>query len=112
MVEPTPWTRNARAALALAGVTVDDAARQLNISRKTLERTLRGERAPRQWESERLSEVLSVPLWFLERGLADLGDQSVLIERARKAAEAFGVELLKIAARPSTDVQRPISETH
>jgi transcriptional regulator with XRE-family HTH domain len=65
----TPWGRNVRAALLLANVPIENAARELNLSRKTLERTIRGEREPRPWETRRLAEVLGVPTWFLVEGL-------------------------------------------
>lgn len=66
------WGRNVKAALLLADASIDDAARELNLSRKTLERTMRGERTPRIWETARLAEVLDVPVWFLQDGLAGL----------------------------------------
>jgi transcriptional regulator with XRE-family HTH domain len=65
----TPWDRNVKAALLLADVSIEGAARELNVSRKTLDRTIRGEREPRPWETHRLAEVLGVPTWFLVDGL-------------------------------------------
>jgi transcriptional regulator with XRE-family HTH domain len=65
----TSWGRNVKAALLLADVPIENAARELNVSRKTLERTIRGEREPRPWETQRLAEVLGVPAQFLVEGL-------------------------------------------
>jgi hypothetical protein len=58
-----------RAAVVLRGYDVDVLAWELNISRRTLERTIRGERAPRPWETARIEELLELPDWFIRDGL-------------------------------------------
>lgn len=63
------WGRHVRAALLLSGRSPDDLAVELNISRKTLERTIRGERQPKDWETTRAAELLDVPAWFITDGL-------------------------------------------
>lgn len=63
------WARNVRAAMVLRGLDLASVAAELNKSRKTLERTLRGERTPSAWETRRLSEILDVPETFLRDGL-------------------------------------------
>jgi transcriptional regulator with XRE-family HTH domain len=64
-----PIGRNIRAALELAGKTRGEAAQELGISDKSLVRTVRGERTPRNGESARLAEFLGVPESFLLEGL-------------------------------------------
>lgn len=63
------WGRNVRAAMVLAGRSLDDVALELKISRKTLERTIRGQRLPRHHETTALAEALDVPESFIENGL-------------------------------------------
>lgn len=58
-----------RAALVLRGYDADDLARELNISRRTLERAMNGERAPRDWETERIEQLLELPDWFIPYGI-------------------------------------------
>jgi hypothetical protein len=68
----TPWGRHVKAALTLADVPIGVVAQELNMSRKTLERVIRGEREPTTWETRRLAEVLGIPSWFLVEGLDGL----------------------------------------
>jgi transcriptional regulator with XRE-family HTH domain len=63
------WGRRVRAALVLRGYDIDDLAGELNISRRTFERTIRGERTPRAWETSRIEELLKLPDWFIPHGL-------------------------------------------
>jgi transcriptional regulator with XRE-family HTH domain len=64
--------RRIRAALALAGKASSDVAPELNISTRTLDRTIAGERLPREWELRRLADLLPVPAWFLLGGFEGL----------------------------------------
>ena len=99
------WGRNVRAALVLKGVSVDAAARELNLSRKTLERTLRGERTPRDWETSRLAETIGVPRWFIEEGLRrfdeDAADADDMLVRARKLARLVEAESVRLFSEPT-----------
>jgi transcriptional regulator with XRE-family HTH domain len=63
------WGRRVRAALVLRGCDADDLARELNISRRTLDRMIAGKRAPRDWETARIEELLELPKWFIRDGL-------------------------------------------
>jgi predicted DNA-binding transcriptional regulator AlpA len=58
-----------RAGLALRGYDADELARELNLSRRTLDRTLKGERQPREWETARVEELLGLPDWFIRYGI-------------------------------------------
>jgi transcriptional regulator with XRE-family HTH domain len=58
------------AALVLADKKPADVAHELNISARTLERVIAGDRLPREWEVQRLATILEVPLWFLMEGFA------------------------------------------
>ena len=61
--------RRIRAAMSLADRTTEDVAAELDVSVKTLLRTIRGERTARGPELERLAEILDVPVAFLHQGL-------------------------------------------
>jgi transcriptional regulator with XRE-family HTH domain len=65
--------RNVSAALVLAGLRMEDVAPELNISVRTLNRTLHGLRQPRPWEMKRLAEVVGAPESFLRGGLGPDG---------------------------------------
>jgi hypothetical protein len=73
---PDAWVPDAdvrlriAAALALADKKPADVAPELNISGRTLERVIAGDRLPREWEVQRLATILEVPLWFLMEGFA------------------------------------------
>lgn len=69
-VSATETGRRIRAALALAGVTSPQVAAELNLSSRTLDRVIAGQRQARDWELRRLSELLDVPEWFLREGFA------------------------------------------
>lgn len=92
----TAWGRRVRAALALSGRSIDDVVPELNISRKTLERAMRGERTPREWETRRLAELLDIPEWFLREGLdghAEAADReaqlAAQLDRVAQLADRF-----------------------
>jgi|GEM_PF-2706440 transcriptional regulator with XRE-family HTH domain len=71
--------------MALADRSLYEVAVELNVSRKTLERTIRGERDPRPWETRRLAELLDVPEAFLQDGLdpgrATVSGRAAMIQR-------------------------------
>jgi transcriptional regulator with XRE-family HTH domain len=58
-----------KAALVLAGRTAEEVAPELNVSGRTLNRIIAGERQAREWELDRLADVLAIPAWFLRDGL-------------------------------------------
>lgn len=72
----TAWTshpelpRRIAAAIVLSGKKTTELAPELNISARTLERVISGERLAREWEVHRLAEILEVPLWFFREGWA------------------------------------------
>ena len=87
MAELTAWGRNVRAALVLRNLDVADLAPQLNISRRTLERTMRGEREPRPWETSRIEELLGLPAWFIREGIDGLVPDDEAFSRLRLTIE-------------------------
>jgi hypothetical protein len=88
--------RRIRAALVLAGRTPQDVAPELNISSRTLERTIQGQRMAREWEIDRLAELLAVPDWFLRDGFAGAppAGADAEVERAIGAAVTRALDQL------------------
>jgi transcriptional regulator with XRE-family HTH domain len=76
------WGRNLHAALALADVSLATAAETISVSRKTLERTIRGERAPRPSETAQLARLLNVSEVFLSYGLGPQRQYATISEAA------------------------------
>lgn len=54
--------RRIRAAFVLAGKAPRDVAPELNVSLRTLDRVIAGDRQPREWELRRLAEILGALL--------------------------------------------------
>lgn len=88
-LEPAAVGRRIRAALVLAGRSPLEIAPELNISARTLDRTLSGQRQAREWELQRLAELLEVPYWFLLRGFEGLPlDSAATQETELRALDA------------------------
>jgi hypothetical protein len=95
----------------LAGLDAKDAAPELNISSRTFERLLYGQREARDWEIKRLAELTAVPEWFLREGLS-AANQSELetVEPALARLEAVAIDLERAAGeilRALTSGQSP-----
>src|SRR5690242_6277271 len=84
----SPWGRRVRAAMALAERDVNALAPELNVSTKTFLRTLRGERAPREWETRRLAELLDVSEAFLRGQVGIDADHALLDDLLFRLKEA------------------------
>lgn len=82
------------AGTVLAGYTsVDELARALNISPKTLTRTLSGEREIKDSEMEALPGVLGVPMSFLRHGFESEATRTQQAEEVAGALETILGEL-------------------
>jgi excisionase family DNA binding protein len=81
------WGRRVRAALVLRNYDPDDLARELNISRRTLDRMLVGLRKPKAWETARVEELLELPPWFISHGVPRVVEPSVAVEDAAVGAD-------------------------
>src|SRR5438067_1552139 len=91
----SPAGRRILAALALSAKTVGEAAADLHLSQKTLQRTIRGERLLRDHEARQLAEHTGVPIWFIRDGLSRLSPPSepVLNGKAEVVLEAVATRL-------------------
>lgn len=112
----SPLGRRVRAALVLSGLTAGDVAPELNISPRTFERLLYGERDPRDWEIARIAELTDVPESFLREGftppdLASAEDEEPALLRLEAVAmqleEAASAILRALAAGPRAPVSGP-----
>jgi hypothetical protein len=80
----------------LSGLTAGEVAPELNISPRTFERLLYGEREARDWEIGRLAELTHVPESFIREAFS-AGDQAGSEESVLSRPEAVATDLEEAA---------------
>jgi hypothetical protein len=115
----SPLGRRVRAAMVLSSLTAGDVAPELNISPRTFERLLYGEREVRDWEIRRLAQLTEVPEAFLRDGfsspdqLASGSEESVLLRLETVAAqlqETSAALVRALAAERSSPDSPPVAQ--
>jgi transcriptional regulator with XRE-family HTH domain len=94
--------------MILADKSIDDLAYELDVSRKTIERTMRGERLLKRLEREYLAKALGVPESFLLDGLSaglTAPGRAALTERLNQVDE-----LIRALEEERSWIKRSLSE--